>query len=247
LYANRLDALYTARAAQRLSQLRSDTLLGPTPEGFVRGVQLGAFGWVGAIPRAGTGRNAGYVLAPSAQHAVAAGVLLSADHARRIDRSGSLRVDDYAVELSSRRTRDAVAVLDGLREGQAMPALLGYRIERTLTQAGGTAPALIARLRGIASTAARPIGAGGMPLPDDAAEAVCDGLSLVRRATAELTVAPDLARLGPTLQQPRPLDTAQTRTLLAALEAARDAIDATARCRRPTGSMCCIRRNAASP
>jgi hypothetical protein len=228
LYANRLDALYTARAAQRLSQLRSDNLLGAGPDGFVRGVHLGAFGWVGAIPRAGTGRNAGYVLAPSAQHAVAAGVLLSADHARRIDRSGSLRVDDYAVELSSRRTRDAVAVLDGLREGQAMPALLGYRIERTLTQAGGTAPALIARLRGIASTAARPIGAGGMPLPDDAAEAVCDGLSLVRRATAELTVAPDLARLGPTLQQPRPLDTAQTRTLLAALEAARDAIDATA-------------------
>lgn len=228
LYANRLDALYTVRATQSLLQLRDDSLLGPMPDGFVRGVQLGAFGWVGAIPRTRERRNAGYVLAPSAQHAVAAGVLLSADHARRIDRSGSPRVDDYALELSSRRTRDAAALLDGLREGQAMPALLGYRIERALVRAGGTAPALIARLRGIASTATRPIGAGGAPLPEVTAEAVCDGLTLVRRATAELTAPTDLALLGAALQQPRPLDPVQTHVLRAALESARDAIDATA-------------------
>lgn len=228
LYANRLDALYTARAAQRLTRLRSDNQLGPMPDGFVRGVQIGAYGWVGTIPRArGGSRNAGYVLAPSAQHAVAAGVLLSADHARHIDRSGTARVDDYAVELSSRRTRDAAALLDGLREGQAMPALLGYRIERELVRAGGTAPAVIARLRRIASTAARPIGAGGAPLPESAAEAVCDGLVLVRRATAELTAPINLGLLGTELQQPQPLDAHQSRVLLAALDAARDAIDAT--------------------
>lgn len=227
LYANRLDALYTARATERLRQLRSDNLLGPTPDGFVRGVQLGAFGWVGAIPRARGGRNGGYALAPSVQHALAAGVLLSADHARRIDQPNGPRADDYAVELSSRRTRNAVALLDGLREGQALPALLGYRIERALMQAGGTAPALIARLRRIASTAARPIGTGGTALAEASAEAICDGLALARLATAELTQSPDLARLGSTLQQPRPLDVTQTRALLAALVDARDAIDAT--------------------
>lgn len=228
LYANRLDALHTARASERLRQLRSDNLLGTGPDGFVRGVQVGAFGWVGAIPRARAGRNAGHVLAPSVPHAIAAGVLLSADHARRIDSTGGPRADDYALELSSRRTRTAKALLDGLREGQAMPALLGYRIERALIQAGGTAPALIARLRAIASTAARPIGPGGAALPEAAAEAVCDGLALVRLATAELAEAPDLARLGSALQQPRALDPLQDRVLREALAQARDAIDATA-------------------
>lgn len=228
LYANRLDALYTARAAERLRLLRNDNLLGTGPDGFVRGVQVGAFGWVGAIPRARAGRNAGHILAPSVPHAIAAGVLLSADHARRIDSPGGPRADDYAVELSSRRTRTARALLDGLREGQAMPALLGYRIERALIQAGGTAPALIARLRGIASTAARPIGPGGAALPETAAEAVCDGLALVRLATAELAEAPDLGRLGSALQQPRALDPVQERVLREALAQARDAIDATA-------------------
>jgi len=226
LYANRLDALYTARAAKRLNLVRSDNLLGPMPDGFVRGVQLGAFGWVGPIPRTRPGRNAGYVLAPSAQHAVAAGVLLSADHARRIDQPSGPRSEDYAVELSSRRTRGAMAALDGLREGQSMPALLGYRIERALMQVGRTAPAVIARLRRIASTAARPMGAGGMALPEAAAEAVCDGLALVRQATAELASPPALVRLGTTLQQPTALDSLQQRTLLAALVEARDAIDA---------------------
>ena len=228
LYANRLDALHTARATERLRLLRNDNMLGTGPDGFVRGVQVGAFGWVGAIPRARAGGNAGHVLAPSVPHAIAAGVLLSADHARRIDQPGGPRADDYAVELSSRRTRTARALLDGLREGQAMPALLGYRIERTLMQAGGTAPALIARLRRIASTAARPIGTGGATLPETAAEAVCDGLALVRLATAELTETPDLARLGAELQRPQAPDPLQTGALLAALTEARDAIDATA-------------------
>lgn len=227
LFGHRLDALYTARATERLRLLRTDNLGGPMPDGFVRGVQIGAFGWVEHIPRARSGANAGYVLAPSTQHAAAAGVLLSADHARRLVQGGNAGTDDYAIELSSRRTRDAQALLDGLREGQALPALLGYRIERTLVQAGATVPALIARLRGIASTAARPVDGSGTALPEAAAEAVCDGLALVQRATEDLTQPVDLARLGATLQQPQPLDTAQSATLLAALEAARDAIDAT--------------------
>ncbi|MGN6154055.1 MAG: hypothetical protein ACTHOH_18945, partial [Lysobacteraceae bacterium] len=229
LFAHRLDALYTARATERLRLLRGDNLGGPMPDGFVRGVQVGAFGWVEGIPRARPGANAGYVLAPSVQHAAAAGVLLSADHARRLAQgSGGGGVDDYAVELSSRRTREAQALLDGLREGQTLPALLGYRIERALVQAGGTAPALVARLRGLASTAARPIDGSGAPLPEAAAEAVCDGLALVRLATDALAQPVDLSRLGNALQQPRPLDAAQTRTLQAALDAARDAVDATA-------------------
>lgn len=226
LFANRLDALYTARATSRLRVLRDDSRLGPRPDGFVRGIQLGAFGWLGAIPRVAGQRNAGYVLAPSVQHAIAAGVLLSADHARRIDNPSGPRADDYAVELSSQRTREAQAVLDGLRENQSLPALLGYRLERALTRAGGTVPALVARLRRIASTAAVPVSTGGATPSESAAEAVCDGLALVRRATAELTAAVDINRLGSDLQQPAPLDSAQTSTLFDALVALRDVVDA---------------------
>lgn len=226
LFANRLDALYTARAASRLRVLRDDSRLGPRPDGFVRGIQLGAFGWLGAIPRAAGQRNAGYVLAPSVQHAVAAGVLLSADHARRIDNPSGPRADDYAVELSSQRTREAQAVLDGLRQNQSLPALLGYRLERALTRAGGTGPALVARLRKLASTAAVPVSTGGATPPESAAEAVCDGLALVRQATAELTASVDLSRLGSDLQQPTPLDSAQKSTLFDALVSLRDVVDA---------------------
>lgn len=226
LFANRLDALYTARATSRLRALRDDSRLGPRPDGFVRGIQLGAFGWLDAIPRAADQRNAGYVLAPSVQHAVAAGVLLSADHARRIDNPSGPRADDYAVELSSQRTREAQAVLDGLRENQSLPALLGYRLERALTRAGGTVPALVARLRKLASTAAVPVSTGGATPPESAAEAVCDGLALVRRATAELTAAVDINRLGSDLQHPAPLDSAQKSTLVDALASLRDLVDA---------------------
>lgn len=226
LFANRLDALYTARATSRLRVLRDDSRLGPRPDGFVRGIQLGAFGWLGAIPRAAGQRNAGYVLAPSVQHAIAAGVLLSADHARRIDN---------ASRPARRRLRRGAVLAAHPRGagGARWPApepiasgAAGVSPARALTRAGGTVPALVARLRKLASTAAVPVSTGGATPPESAAEAVCDGLALVRRATVELTAAVDINRLGSDLQQPAPLDSAQKSTLIDALAALRDLVDA---------------------
>ena len=72
--------------------------------------------------------NGGYVLAPSLNHAVTSAVLLNAymSHADKDNDS------QFAVNLSSRRVRKALKVLDGLRNGQSMGALLGYQLERAL-------------------------------------------------------------------------------------------------------------------
>ncbi len=44
------------------------------------------------------------------------------------------------IDLSSTRTRDALAVLDGMRRGQTLGALLGYRLERRLHERSGSGP-----------------------------------------------------------------------------------------------------------
>ncbi|MET8412330.1 hypothetical protein ABZV34_30220 [Streptomyces sp. NPDC005195] len=70
----------------------------------------------------------GYIHAPSLHHAATAAVL----------RSGFLGNPDeqsYAVNLTSRRTRIARWLLDGVRQGQNLGSLLGYRFERALHDA----------------------------------------------------------------------------------------------------------------
>ncbi|MBM0227711.1 hypothetical protein JNW87_21540, partial [Micromonospora sp. ATA51] len=69
--------------------------------------------------------EAGHVHAPSPAQAVTAAVLRSAWRSHGGD-------DALAVELSSRRVRLAEQLLDGVRAGQSLGALLGYRFERGL-------------------------------------------------------------------------------------------------------------------
>ena len=38
----------------------------------------------------------------------------------------------FSIDLSSRRVRTALQVITGIRQGQPLGALLGYRLERTL-------------------------------------------------------------------------------------------------------------------
>ena len=73
--------------------------------------------------------NAGFVQAPSLGHAVAAAVLRCGhlSHARTGQPDGP-----FAVDLSSDRVRLARWLLDGVRQGQPLGALLGYRFERGL-------------------------------------------------------------------------------------------------------------------
>lgn len=73
-------------------------------------------------------QNAGYIHAPSLNQAVTAAVL----------RNGYLSTAQpehrktLSVNLSSERVRVALTVLEGIREGQSLGALLGYQLERGL-------------------------------------------------------------------------------------------------------------------
>ncbi|MEU8678661.1 hypothetical protein [Streptomyces sp. NPDC048560] len=70
----------------------------------------------------------GYLVAPSMHQATTAAVL----------RSGWLSHDDdqaFCIDLTSSRVRKALPVVDGIRSGQTLGALLGYRLERALHDA----------------------------------------------------------------------------------------------------------------
>ena len=73
--------------------------------------------------------NQGYVHTPSMNHAVTAAIL----RAGYLSNQGSSSTDNaFAVNLTSKRVRRALHYLEGLRNGQTLPALLGYRFEREL-------------------------------------------------------------------------------------------------------------------
>jgi hypothetical protein len=117
-----------------------------------RGVYLGAYAWVedlrpsqsalvpvrlppdlGKAFGGGTElmqdpANGGYVHAPSIPHARTAAVLRSGYLAN----ASAANPGTMAVNLSSDRVRLALSILEGIRNGQSLGALLGYRFERGL-------------------------------------------------------------------------------------------------------------------
>jgi hypothetical protein len=135
----RFDAWATSLATRRLARLRQNN---PT------GVRLGGYGWVedlrprpplqevsplpanAAAPLYRSEANQGYVQAPSLAHAATAAVLRSGYLADRDDNQGAESA--FAVDLSSERVHRAEWLLDGVRQGQPLAALLGYRFERGL-------------------------------------------------------------------------------------------------------------------
>lgn len=136
VHSHRLDAWITSLASKRLAELR---------ESGAEGVRFGCYGWVEDLrppePReqldielddvtttVELSTNDGYIHAPSLHHAATAAVL----------RSGFLGhpgEESYAVDLTSRRTRIARWLLGGVRQGQNLGSLLGYRFERALHDA----------------------------------------------------------------------------------------------------------------
>ncbi|HEX2442261.1 MAG TPA: hypothetical protein VHT71_28370, partial [Methylomirabilota bacterium] len=118
--SHRLDAWISAHAARRLEALRTARALG---------LRLGGWGVLEDVRPAPTLEAAshGYVHAPSLGQAATAAVLRSGYLAHRREQDSPL-----AVDLSSRRVRLALALLDGVRAGQPLGAVLGYRFERGL-------------------------------------------------------------------------------------------------------------------
>jgi len=232
--SHRLDAWITSYATRRLDSLRRQT---PT------GVHLGGYAWVEdlrpkpplspvtTLPAGESGplfedeTNVGFVHGPSLGHAAAAAVLRSGhlSHAQAGEPDGPL-----AIDLSSERVRTARSLLDGVRQGQPIGALLGYRFERGLhdrSRPGLTLDRFIRRLRALAplvAAAREEVAEDVGAVESIAANNVVDGLALVRRAAA------DRASIEAVLAQPLPASATERQAVLAELAATADAVDAVA-------------------
>ncbi|MFF0023138.1 hypothetical protein ACWERY_05570 [Streptomyces sp. NPDC004082] len=142
----------------------------------------------------------GYLVAPSMHHATTAAVL----------RSGWLSHTDaeaFRVDLRARRVRQALAVVDGVRSGQTLGALLGYQLERALHDAH--LDGLIAPFRAAYPTPrlAEPDAPGAQEARTaTAARDVVDGRALIADHTAHGRQLQDLDSLTEVLtDESRPL------------------------------------------
>ncbi|KOV28030.1 hypothetical protein ADK60_19155 [Streptomyces sp. XY431] len=201
----RLDAWLLGLANERLAELR----FGPDGTGAPRpGVHLGSYGLLEDVrPRAhplgsvtldpqlatvfGAAEiphdpaNGGYVHAPSPSHATTAAVLRAGYLANGTEAAPG----SFAVNLSSGRVRIALELLDGLRAGHSLGALLGRRFERGLhdhhpgVELDRFLPALRRAfpLRAGKLSEVTPQGRANIDVLE--ARNVVDGLELVRRAT----------------------------------------------------------------
>lgn len=98
------------------------------------GVTIGAFGIIEDIRVGLAAREPkGWLHAPSPSHAVAGGMLASA-HESNIGAKPGQR--PFAIDLSSSRGVELRRILEGMRRGQTIGAMLGYQIERALTEGG---------------------------------------------------------------------------------------------------------------
>jgi hypothetical protein len=136
LGSHRLDAWITSLATKRLADLRGAGIVG---------IRIGAYGWLedlrarrgasrpelpaGASPEIDSS-NLGFTHAPSIGQAATAAVLRAGARSHA-DADGNV----LGIDLTSRRVRLAESLLDGVREGQPLAALLGYRFERALHDA----------------------------------------------------------------------------------------------------------------
>jgi hypothetical protein len=222
--SHRLDAWITSLASKRLDAMREREPLG---------LHLGAYGWVEDLRPAPTGRvrpvprptgpslpvqtnSGGHVHAPSMSHAATAAVLRNA----YLSRTGADQVR-YAVDLSSSRVRRARTLLDGVRNGQPLGALLGYQLERGLHEGhpGFELDRYIEPLRRRFPLVADKGTPSGEPVEQVAARDVVDGLALRAAWTAGTFT------LGPGGLDAAPGDRPAIEAELRALD---DAVDAVA-------------------
>ena len=168
-YSHRLDAWYTSLATRRLAAVRATT-----PDG----VHLGGYGWLDDLrPATDAAVNHGFIHAPSLPQAATAAVLRSGHLAHHDSEHEALEID-----LTAERVRTALALLDGVSQGQPLAALLGYRFERAVRDRGVTLAQYILPIRRLAPL--RPDGAPpASPTPSDqvAARDVVDGVALLER------------------------------------------------------------------
>ena len=187
LSSYRLDAWITSFATRRLATMTARGPVSPVIGGYgwvenLRLAQLPAPLPAASLPPGETAplyplpNDSGFIHAPSMAHAAAAALLRNA----HLGPSGVPDADGpFAIDLSSRRVREASRLLDGVRQGQPLGALLGYRIERNLHDL--RLDRFIAPLRAVAPLTARARETTSAPVSALAANNVVDGLVLLQR------------------------------------------------------------------
>lgn len=207
LASYRLDAWLTSMAHFRLDTTRTTTPYG--------GIVLGAYGWLENVVPGTAVPSAGYIHAPSLAHATTAAVLRSAYLTHKSATSASAQAP-LELNLSSSRVRLAMHLLDGMRQGQPLGALLGYRLERTMHDTG--LEASITTLRAIAPLNTT-TDTGTTTTESVAANNVVDGLILLRTIFVNNTLATGFGL---------PTDSDTRAKLTSALQTLTDALDSVA-------------------
>lgn len=158
----RLDAWMSGLVSYQLSSMRyqppAATAGREQTPAYRQGIYLGAYGWLENVrpkkrqlntvqldaaldeifnkhqapgqdaPLLRDDQNEGYIHAPSVNHAVTAAVLRNGYVANATPAEPEL----LKVNLSSERVRRALGMIEGIRNGQSLGALLGYQLERGL-------------------------------------------------------------------------------------------------------------------
>jgi hypothetical protein len=202
---HRLDAWKTGQVVHRLAELRRAA---PT------GLYYGAFGWLEDVTqqdRSSAGSdgvredpdNLGFIHAPSINQGVAAAILRQGYKSRQFTTDpADPAAGRMAVNLSSERVRHALEILDGIRGGQTLGALLGQHFERSLFQHPGTAggrpyaaylPAFRARFPyAQEKSTAGPDSQAANSTAEQAVRQVVDGLALVQASSLGYPYGADL-------------------------------------------------------
>ncbi len=116
--AHRLDAWICSLFNKKLFELREKRQVG---------IYLGAYGFTENL-KPKIANDSSYIHAPSAMHGVTAAVLKNA----YLSHADGENPERMSINLTSNRVRKALWLLDGIRQGQAINVLLGYRFERNL-------------------------------------------------------------------------------------------------------------------
>ena len=155
----------------------------------------GIFNKDGLPPLERDSANEGHIHAPSLNHAVAAAVLRNG----YISDASPENRQTMAVNLTSERVRIALSILEGIRGGQSLGALLGYQFERGLHDRHGLAEVdkFIFPIRREFPLAANRLASTQETDPDVSIESlearnVMDGLALVAHIKQTIaTIQPD--------------------------------------------------------
>lgn len=131
--------------------------------------------------------NQGYIHAPSIAHAITAAVLRTGYISNASPETDEFK-ERFAIDISSERTRNALVLIEGIRNGQPLGALLGYQFERAIRERSIDLLAFVYELRKIFPLNANKIDEtvdSNLPIEVISAENSLDGLLLVEAFKSE--------------------------------------------------------------